>query len=343
MNPTARHSWLEIKHFLPIALAVFLFAQSGFSSTIAGFVYAKGSRVALPDIDVELLNENYQLRGRMKTDGAGRYTFANLADGNYMIRVLPFRHDLEDQEIMVEITTLKTTGSGLGNTYVTQDFYLSPKRGGLAATEIGVVFAQEVPKEARKLYEAAIADLTKNRRPEGIRGLRDSIALFPNYYDANFRLGNELVGTKDYGEAAQLFMKAAEVNQKSATSLYLLGSCLHQIDRSYNKGALIALKAALELAPSSVQVLYLIGKIERLEGNYQNAEKHLVQAKKLSKQGIPEIHSELAQLYGNNMGKYANAADELEMYLKVSKLSKEDETKTKKIITDLREKSKKSR
>ncbi len=51
------------------------------------------------------------------------------------------------------------------------------------------------------------------------------------------------------------------------------------------------------LAPSSTQVFFVLGKIERSGGKFNDAEKHLLQAKKLSKVAVPEIHKELAQLY----------------------------------------------
>lgn len=317
-----------------------LFAHSVQASTISGYVYAKSSRVALPDIDVELLNNDSQMRARAKTDGSGRYTFNGLPDGRYTVRVMAFRYDYEDQEIMVEIVTMTARGQGIGNTFMTQDFYMSPRRGSLAETEVGVVFVQEIPANAKKLYDTAISDLSKNRPDDGILGLRAAIAAFPNYYLAVYKLGMEMFSRKEYGESAQLFMKAASINEKSATSLYYVGFSLHNLGAQYNKGAIVALESALERAPNSVQVAYLLGKLERLEGNFANAEKHLLQAKKLSRAAIPEIHSELAQLYGNDLKKFDTAADELELYIKASKLSSEEEKRTRKVISDLRSKAK---
>lgn len=339
MNPYFPAFSSLTKKCLFLAAAIVFLTQTSLASTISGFVYTK-SRVAIADIDVELLNENYQSRGRTKTDSSGRYTFTGLADGYYTIRVMPFRYDLEDQEATLEVTTIKITGSGQGNAYYTQDFYLSPKRGGLEAAELGVVFAQDVPKEARELYEAAIGSFSRNRPDEAIIALRNAVTIFPNYYDALVRLGREMFTRRQYGDSAQIYMKAVEVNPKSATSLYYLGYSLHNIDRQYNKAALVALTNSLKLAPASPQVLFLTGRIQRIEGDYANSEKNLVQAKKLTKANVPEIHSELAQLYGNNLKKYNEAADELEAYLKASKVAAAEQTQTRKIIADLREKAK---
>jgi len=321
------------------ALLIGFFAHSGMASTIQGFVYDK-KRNPLVQVDIELLNENYQMRARTKSDGAGRYTFGGLSDGRYTVRVLPFRYDLEDQEASVEIITLDVRGSGMGNQVFAQDFHLAPKRGGLMAAENEVIFAQTIPADALKLYGAAVSDLSTSRRVDGIRGLRSAIAIFPNYFNAIHRLGKELIADAVWGEAAQLMIRAAEINPKSAYSYYYAGTALHNLGPQYNKGAIVALNAALQLAPASVQVLYMLGKLERIVGDRVSAEKHLVSAKKLSKQPIPEIHSELAQLYGNDLKRYDAAASELELYIKASKLTPQEEEKTRGVIASLKEKSK---
>ena len=75
-------------------------------------------------------------------------------------------------------------------------------------------------------------------------------------------------------------------------------------------------------------------------GNFPDAEKHLLQAKKLATSKNPDIQMELAQLYSNDLKKYKEAADELELYMKAIKLTDEEEKKMKKVIADLREKAK---
>ncbi len=342
MFSKVKPSLTKIAAFILFLAASLIFTHNVYASTISGYVYIKASRVALPDIDVELLGNDSSFRDRAKTDGSGRYTFGNLPDGRYTVKVMAFRYDYEDQEALVEIVTISVRGQGVGNAFITQDFYMAPKRGSLAETELGVVFVQEVPSNAKKLYDTALSDLAKSRPDDGIQGLRAAIAAFPSYYLAIYRLGMEMFSRKDYGESAQLFMKAASINEKSATSLYYVGFALHNLGAQYNKGAIVALESALERAPNSVQVCYLLGKLERIEGNFLSAEKHLLQAKKLSRTGVPEIHIELAQLYANDLKKFDAAADELELYLKASRPPTEEEKKTRKVISDLRSKAKAS-
>ncbi|HVE58750.1 MAG TPA: carboxypeptidase regulatory-like domain-containing protein [Pyrinomonadaceae bacterium] len=329
-------------------LLLFLSQSILAASTIQGVVYDK-QRNALPDIDVELLNDYYQMIQRARTDGTGRYQFNGLGDGRYTVRVLAFRYDFQDQEMPIEISTQgisvnqnpgSSSGVGQGSGYFPQDFYLLPKKGGLKDAELAVVFAQEIPKEAETTYKKAIDNLAKKKTTEGIVGLAEAIQKFPTYYNALTRLGQELYINKKYVESVQYFLEAVKVNPKSATSFYYIGMGLNKLGKEYNKSAITALKQAVALAPASIVVLYMIGKIEREDGKFTEAEQHLLQAKKLSTVKVPEIHNELYRLYADDLKKYNLAADELELFLKATKLSDEDEKKVRKSITDLREKAK---
>lgn len=330
--------------FFSKAVIVLAFGVTGLvadvvaASTITGIVYDK-QRNPLPDIEVELLNDIYQSRGRTRTEGSGRYQFSGLPDGRYTIRVYAFRYDLQDQEIPIEINTQNIRG-GEGTGFFQQDFYLLPKKGGLAESEIGVVFAQEVPAQAKKAYDLALKEFAAKRTREGIVALNESLAIFPTYYLALHRMGRELFVAKRYDEAAKFLMKAADVNPKSAVTFYFLGYSLHKMGKDYNKAALVSLNNAAVIASASPQVFYALGSIERAEGQYANAEKHLLQAKKLSKSAIPEIHKELAQLYADNLQKYDLAANELEAYLKASNIDGTAASDTKKVIANLRDKAK---
>jgi hypothetical protein len=307
------------------------------ASTIAGTVYDK-QRNPLSDIEVELLDDYYRSVGRARTNGSGRYQFTGLNDGRYTVKVYAFRYDLEDQEFPVEILTQNLRG-GQGSGYFTQDFYLSPKKGGLRDSELKVIFVQEIPKEARLLYERALDGFADKKDEQAFVDLRKSLELFPTYYAALHRFGVELFTRKQYLDASAVFIRAAQVNPKSATSLYFLANALHNAGKQYDKAALAAIEAAYTLAPSSVQVLWLMGKIQRSMGDLIGAEKNLLLAKKLSVARVAEIHKELAQLYANDLKKFGEAAAELELYLKAGKLPPEEEKKTRRLIEDLRKKA----
>jgi tetratricopeptide (TPR) repeat protein len=322
---------------LLISLSCFSHTVSA-SNIIAGTIYDK-ARNPLIDIDIELLDEYQRLIRREKTTGTGRYEFSVSNSGRYYLRVFAFRYDLMDETREISIANVVSVPGQQGSSYNVEDFYLQPKRGGLRDAELSVIFAQDVPKEAERVYKKAIDDLAKKKSDEGFAGLQESIRLFPEYYAATSRLSTELYLRRQYLDAARGFLRAAEINPKSAMSYYYAGSALHNQGKEFDKAALTALVEALKLAPASPPVLLMVGTVERSLGRFTEAEKHLLQAKKLSPERIPEIQKELAQLYANDLKKYKEAADELELYIKASKLSDADEIKTRQLVSSLRAKA----
>lgn len=308
-------------------------------STISGIVYDK-QRNPLVDLDLELLNDLYQTVKRTKTDGSGRYAFDGLSNGRWYVRAYAFRYDLEDAQQEVFIDTQNIRG-GQGSGFFVNDFYLMPRKGGLAESELGVVFAQEVPPAAKKLYEQGVEEINKKKIDEGIKSLNQAVQTFPNYFLALSRIGKELYFQKRYEEAAQFLLKAVDVNPKSATSYYYLGSAFIKMGPDYNKAARACLDQAHVMAPGSIQILWAMGRAERAAKMFVEAEQHLLQAKKIGGSGISEIHKELTELYSNDLKKYKEAADELELFIKTASLSDEEKASYKKILAGLRDKAKK--
>ncbi|MGB7069837.1 MAG: tetratricopeptide repeat protein [Pyrinomonadaceae bacterium] len=340
MDPANRSAvvWRGFGVFSSLVI-VFLFTQFAYAaSIIEGGVY-DNKKNALSDVHVELLNEYGSAVNRNRTDGSGRYRFDGLHDGRYSVRAMAFQYDLQDQTIPIEIRTQNIRG-GEGTGIFQVDFYLLPKKAAFSDAELGVIFAQDVPLAAKKTYDKAIADLKSERIDSGISGLQEAVKQFPNYFDALYRLGMEFYTAKQYKEALSFFIRATEINPKSVTSVYYVGYSLHNLGKAYNKAAITALQQAYVMAPGSPQVVFALGRFERAGGNFADSEKHLLLAKKLAKVSVPEIHKELAQLYSNDLKRYGEAADELESYLKASKLSGDDMKKIRKVIGDLRAKAK---
>ncbi len=327
----------DLLSFLFLFGLFFLTTPGASASTIMGIVYDHQMN-ALPDVDVELEGNTGTFRNHIRTDSTGRYQFSGLGNGYFTVRVMPFRYDYEEQSQTIYIQTISVAG-GRTNDTIIQDFHLAPRKGSLIEYEAKVVFAQEVPNEAKKAYEKAVAAFSKKQTEEGIARLNDAIAKFPSYFEALFQLGKIYFFRGEYAESARLLVKAADINNKSAMSFFLLGDSLRRL--GYNKAALIALGQAYTMIPSSAQLLLSLGTVERLEGKYTEAEQHLKQARKFSRNENPEIHWQLAHLYGLNLKRYSEAADEFETFLKARPDAKDAE-KIKKLIKEFREKAKTS-
>jgi tetratricopeptide (TPR) repeat protein len=315
----------------------FILSGNAFATTLTGIVYDH-QRNTLPDVDIELEGNTGAFRNHVRTDSTGKYQISGLGEGYFTVRVLPFRYDYEEQSQTIYIQTVSLTG-GQTNDTIIQDFYLAPRKGSLIDYETKVVFVQDIPLEAKKSYELAIVSFSKKRNDEAVSALKDAVAKFPSYFQALFQLGKVYFFKGEYGTASQYLIKAGDINNKSAMSFFLLGDALRRL--GYNKAAIVALNQAHTLIPASSQVLLSLGTAQRQEGVYLEAEKNLKQAEKLSRISNPEIHWQLAQLYGQNLKKYDQAANELEAFLKARPDAKDTE-KIKKLIKDFREKAKSS-
>ncbi len=307
------------------------------ANSITGTVYDSQNNF-LMDVDIELSNELGAFLGHKRTDSSGRFAFTNLSDGRFTVRAMPFRYDFEEQSREIELYSPSIAAGG-GSTFEEIDFKLNPRKGGLAYSEAKVVFAQEIPNNAKKSFEKGVAAMSKNKRDEGIILLKEAIQIFPKYFLALQNLGRIYFSKGEYGEATKYLIRAADVNEKSPKTFYLLGYSLHLLE--YRKAATIALKQAVLLSPSSTEVLTALGMVQRLEGNFAEAETHLKQAKKVAKYPNPEAFWQLAKLYGENLKKYDEALKELENLLK-TKPTLEEEQRIKSIIKNIRTKIEKS-
>lgn len=330
-----------------ILFLVPLVASSSFEAraegnTISGHIFGI-ERTQLYDVNVELLNDYLATVKRTRTDGSGRYFFSGMGPGRYTVRVMPYETDYEEEEESVEIVNFTRENqngerslSGFQNEML--DFHLKLRRGASGIT--GAVFVQsDIPPAAKKLYEKAVEDLNGKDDKEGLAELKAAIELFPKYFAALERLGSEYVRLKHF-EAAQILLQlAVNENPRSFRAMYGLAYALNSLNKTDE--ADIAIIKAITIYSGSPEAMLLMGVIDRSKKRYSEAEKHLLQAKELAKTPVPDIHWNLALLYGNNMKKYREAARELRLYLKVSK-NVADEERIKKLIVTYEEKAKTS-
>lgn len=333
---------------LPISVVIFIVglfvlvsdvaAQISSRNSITGFVFNE-ARQPVADVYVELLDDLYVTKSRTKTSGSGIYSFRNLTDGRYVVKVLPYGTDYEEQSRYISLISVSAIpGSGATNEQI--DFYLKAKtninEGPLAAP--GVIFAQEIPSNAKKLYEAGIEDLGDKKENEGFDKLKQALEIFPDYYLALDRLGREYVVRGYYQAAFVLFTKAVEVNPRSYSSNFGLGLSLYrlqEVDR-----AIKTLQRATELDNKQVNGFLWLGISYLHNKDYTQAETALNKANKLSNGISADVYWQLARLY-KDQNRFNESADALELYLK-HKPENSDAEKIKETIKVLRQKAKSS-
>lgn len=300
--------------FVVLVSANSLFGQG---NSISGHVFGLERR-PVADVDVELLDDFSRTIQRVKTSSAGRYFFYHLPAGRYKIRVRPFATEYDEQEQEIEIINfVRGTGSGderiSGTTNEQKDFYLRLRRGASPVGATSAVFVQEVPPEAKKLYEAAVDDLKSKKSKEAYEALKSSIEIFPKYFAALELLGTEYLKAGHYEASQVLFTLATEVNTRSFSCWHGLAYSLYS-QKKY-PDALTAIDKAIEVNGSVPDGILLRGVLLRRTLKLDEAEKELTKAKELYGDSKPEIRRELGLVYSDQK-KYKEATKELKAYLK---------------------------
>jgi tetratricopeptide (TPR) repeat protein len=314
-------------------------AQAQRNNSINGHVYDAQNRMPVGNLYVELQDQIGITLARGRVDSTGRFFFGGLPSGTFNVKIITFGTNYEETVQSVSLTSLPTGRGRFSSDMAYVDVYLKLDPRLVNREKLGaptVVFAQDVPDEARKLYKKGASQLD-DKKDEGLESLKKAIEIFPNYYDALDRLGSELVLRKQYNEAAPFLIRAIDVNKRSYSSYYALGLASYNLKNL--PAAIEALQAATVINPQSVNAQIFYGMVLRIDGSYEKAEKALLQAKNLAKAApVAEIHWQLALLY-EKTARYKEAADELEHYLKINPKAPNAE-QVKKLIESFRAKAK---
>jgi len=300
------------------------------SNSISGHV-SDDRHTPVPDLRVELLNELDSVIQTVKTDGSGLFVFRKLSDGTFQVRVLASRTGYVDQTKRVELARPR---GGFGATSEQVDFVLVTRQTTANTANPGVVFVQDVPEEARKQYQKASELLQKSeRRQEGLVALKKAIEIYPQYFDALEMLGTEHVKQEEYAFAVPVLTKALEVNVRAYLSWYALGVAQYNLKELPT--AVESFRRAVSLKEKSVNANLWLGIVLRQTGALAEAETYLKRADILAESKLPDVHWQLALLF-NQLKRFKEAADELEIFLKVQPDSRDAE-QIKKLIQRLRQ------
>lgn len=313
------------------SLSVNVFQQR---NSITGFVFGE-SRTPVSRIYVELLNDVYSTVARAQTSGSGMFSFTGLPAGQYNVKVLAGGTDYEEQIQSVSLVPFSMI-PGRGAVSEQINFYLKAKRRSDAdrSASPGVLFIQEIPDGAKRLYESGIDDLEAKNETAGFEKLKKSLEIFPDYFLALDRLGTEYLMRGYYDPAAVLLTRAVAVNSRSFSSTFGLG--LAEFRLGQTDKAIVQFKNAIETSKDSANAHLWLGIGLHSKNNLPGALKSILRANELSKGTSAEVHWQLARVY-KDQKLFDKAADELELFLKY-KPQAHNSTEIKRIIGALRQK-----
>lgn len=298
------------------------------ANSISGHVF-DSQQNPIPDLQVELLNDVDSILQRTKTDSGGQFTFRRLTAGIFQVRVQTFGTSYVPQTQRVQLERTRA--------FEQLDFVLGKSVVSSNAVA-GAVFVQEVPEQARKEFVRGTVLLEKGeQRREALETLRNAIEIFPLYFDALELLGTEYVKDKNYESAIPVLSKAIEVNGRAYQSLYAVS--IAQYNLKLLPEALDSMRRGITFNQKSAAANLWLGMLLRYSKKLDESETYLKHANQLSDSKLPDVHWQLALLF-NDLKRYGEAADELEVFLKVQPDSKDKEL-IQKLIQRFRDRSKK--
>lgn len=313
------------------AAAAVLFFTVGIcaQNSISGIVFDPDGR-PVNDIEVELLDTFERLIGTRKTSGSGFYTFQRLGAGVYYLKVRVGATGFREMKERIDLGDLNAIG-GVDQKQV--DIYLEydPRLNRRDPSVTGVVFAQEVPEEARRHYESA-AGIAEKDPERAIKELETAIAVFPDYFRALELAGDLKLADKDFEGAESAFARAAEVNPRCFGCFFNLGVSQNKLGKG--EAAADSLQKANEIDAGSINSHLLLGMVLRGLERFGEAESALLKARELSKNEQPDVNWQLAELYYFNLKIPEKAVSELESYL--SNLSETEKKQNSKKVETIR-------
>lgn len=325
------------RNYLPFALfSVMVIATMTSTATgqalniIEGRIVSEGNQPVY-NAYVELYNNFGAPVGRTRSSSSGRFSFRNLPGGRFTIQVKPLGTNLLEASETVELYNLTSYSPDIQ--YVEFRLEVDKRLTARKPQITAVVFAQEVPPDAKRKFESG-KDKLQTGNETGLYDLEQAIEIFPEYFDALSVRGQELVTRGKYKDGYPLLLRAIDVNRRCGPCYYSLGIAFYKLGET--EAAIKAAEAAALLEPGSGDVFLLNGIVLRLGKRDQESETALLKAETMFADPNPEVHHQLALLY-NQMKLNSKAADRLEQYLKTATdLSKADREELKKLVAKLR-------
>lgn len=201
-------------------------------------------------------------------------------------------------------------------------------------------FSQNVPVAARALYERAVRMAQAGKGELAQTLFKESLKLYPEYFDAHLALGNELSKAGRLSEAMAEFESARKINPRD-DQVYLSVGLVMMQQKRYDLAASVFADASLlnRLEPLHrlMRGIALVRQASTLKqptsksaqaeqnGLYRKAEEALSEAYDLSSGRLAEVYLYRALIY-EQRGERERAATELEQYLRQASSAENAET-----------------
>ena len=276
--------------------------------SIRGRVVTPGEKFVPENLKVSLLTFR-GVQSVVFTDARGGFDFTDLPPGNYEVQVET--NGVEYQVVNQNVQVFKGTPAVITVTLADKTTMAAARVGTISVAELGA----DVPKAARREFEAANKAAENNKTQEAITHFRQAIAIYPAFVMAHNNLGAQLLAQGKLGEAAEELRKAVELDQKAFNPKLNLGIVLVEQQRFFE--AALILDQAIALNPDSPAAQLYVGMARLKLENLDEAEKHLKAAYTLGGRSYSMALFHLGELYINKGDREA-ALKSLQAYVRES-------------------------
>ena len=275
---------------------------------ITGNVRVAGGLAPAQNVRVSLERVGGGTIDQMMTDARGRFRFAQLQRGQYVVNVSAdecLRPERRQVELLVVFRAYLDVELAPDTS--------SPHCTGFLAGRASSVDAR-VPEGARKEYERAAASLAKGKDEEGVSHLRRAVELYPDFFAAHMLTASAHTKAGRLAEAEAALERAAKIDPRSAAALVSLGEMRRRLKK--HEEAEESLNAALKLDEASWQAHLALGRVYLDTDRARRAAPHIGRALQL-KPDFADGH-----LFAGNLllklGEPARALAEYEEYLRLA-------------------------
>jgi len=274
------------------------------------------------------------------SDVNGSFTFRSLRAGNYVVVIEGgefFETVRESVYIEPANVTPRTTPSmiPIARPYTIQ-VYLRPRQEA-APTKPGVLNAAlaSAPKAAVELYEKGMEAASGNESQKAIDYLKRAVVLYPDFGLALNELGVQYMKRGELDKAEEALSKVVRISPDAAEPSLNYGICLLQ-KKKFAEAEIQLRDAVKKNEHAFTAHLYLAISLISFK-KYSEAETALRKAITLGGPKASQAHYYLGGVYWQT-GRFQEAADELERYLKMEPKAANAE-RIRATIKDLRAKS----
>ena len=288
-------------------------SQPLFSSTqpvqiIGTLRYADGSPANEVVVRLERLSGGYVTD--VRTDRLGKFRFTGLAPQQYHVVI----HHPGYQDIEREVNLVMMAAENL-------QLALIPDR-----TEVGnkpppasskLILDASVPAEARKEFEKADAILAahkKERTGDAMVHLQKALMLYPNFLEAQLRLGAAYMDLQQWANAEQALKRALEINPKTVNACLALGE-VYLRQKKYSE-AEKTLRDGLIIEDRSWQGHFALARLYYTKGDLARAGRQVVLTIQLN-DSFPDARLLAANIY-LKINNRQSALEQFQEYLRLA-------------------------